>query len=81
MMTRTALGHTGRPLVAGRFETAAYLAMLAAALARVGLPLVDAAWLLRAVQWSAAFWTLAFVLYLVRYVPLLLWPRADGQPG
>jgi uncharacterized protein involved in response to NO len=81
MITRTALGHTGRPLRAGRIETAAYLAMLGAALARVGLPLLDAGWLLPAVSVSSALWTLAFVLYLIRYTPLLLRPRADGQPG
>jgi uncharacterized protein involved in response to NO len=81
MITRTALGHTGRPLRAGRIETAAYLAMLGAALARVVLPLIDAAWLMPAVAASAALWSLAFVLYLLRYTPLLLWPRADGQPG
>ncbi|MDP1902152.1 MAG: NnrS family protein [Rubrivivax sp.] len=81
MMTRTALGHTGRPLRAGRIETAAYLAMLGAALARVGLPLLDPAWLLPSVGWSAALWSLAFVLFLIRYTPLLWWPRADGQPG
>jgi uncharacterized protein involved in response to NO len=81
MITRTALGHTGRPLRAGRIETAAYLAMLGAAIARVVPPLLDAAALLPAVIVSAALWSLAFVLYLVRYTPLLLWPRADGQPG
>ncbi len=81
MITRTALGHTGRPLRAGRIETAAYLAMLGAALVRVCLPLHDPAWLLQSVSVSAALWSLAFVLYLVRYTPLLLWPRADGRPG
>ena len=81
MITRTALGHTGRPLRAGRMETAAYLAMLGAAVARVCLPLHDAAWLLPSVSASAALWSLAFALYLIRYTPLLLWPRADGQPG
>jgi uncharacterized protein involved in response to NO len=80
MITRTALGHTGRPLRAGRIETAAYLAMLGAAIARVVPPLLDAAALMPAVIVSAALWSLAFVLYLVRYTPLL-WPRADGQPG
>ncbi|MBK7616676.1 MAG: NnrS family protein [Burkholderiales bacterium] len=81
MMTRTALGHTGRLLHAGRMEVAAYLAVLAAGLVRVFMPLLMPAWLLPAVEVSAALWSLAFVLYLVRYTPLLLWPRADGLPG
>lgn len=81
MMTRTALGHTGRLLRAGRMEVAAYLAVLAAGLVRVFVPLLVPAWLLPAVGVSAALWSLAFGLYLVRYTPLLLWPRADGLPG
>jgi uncharacterized protein involved in response to NO len=81
MITRTALGHTGQPLRAGRIETAAYAAMLGAALVRVGLPLLMPGALVAAVAISAALWSLAFVLYLVRYTPLLLRPRADGQPG
>ena len=35
MITRTALGHTGRMLIAGRIETAAYALVLIAALVRV----------------------------------------------
>ena len=36
MMTRTARGHTGRPLRAGTLETAMFLLIQAAALVRVG---------------------------------------------
>jgi len=81
MITRTTLGHTGRPLRAHPVDTAAYATVLLAAVARVCLPLHDPAWLLPAVGLSAALWSLAFVLYLVRYTPILLFPRADGQPG
>jgi uncharacterized protein involved in response to NO len=81
MITRTALGHTGQPLRASRIETAAYLAVTAAAVLRVALPLAWPAGLMVAVLASALLWSLAFVLYLWRYAPLLLRPRADGQPG
>ncbi|MEJ6007197.1 NnrS family protein [Paucibacter sp. AS339] len=81
MITRTALGHTGRPLRAGPIEKAAYLAMLAAALLRVFLPLLVPAALLQAVWLSAALWALAFALYLWRYGPILMRPRTDGLPG
>lgn len=81
MITRTALGHTGQPLRAGRIEIAAYCAMLGAAAVRVFLPLLAPAALMTAVQVSAALWSLAFALYLWRYTPLLMRPRADGQPG
>ncbi|MEJ6007326.1 NnrS family protein [Paucibacter sp. AS339] len=81
MITRTALGHTGRPLKAGAVERWAYLAMLLAALLRVFGPLLAPTMLLRSAQLSAALWCLAFGLYLWRYTPMLLRPRADGQPG
>ena len=81
MITRTALGHTGRPLRAGKVETGAYLAMLLAALVRVLLPILLPQALLLSVQLSALLWSLAFLLYLWRYTPMLLRTRLDGQPG
>jgi uncharacterized protein involved in response to NO len=81
MITRTALGHTGRPLRAGRIELCAYLAMLMAALVRVFLPLLAPQLLMPSVLISAALWSLAFALYLWRYTPILLRARVDGQPG
>lgn len=81
MITRTALGHTGRPLQASGLETAAYSAVLLAAVVRVVVPLVHPSGLMGAVVTSSVLWTLAFVLYLVRYTPWLLRPRADGRPG
>jgi uncharacterized protein involved in response to NO len=81
MMTRTARGHTGRPLRADRYETACYAAVLLAALVRVAVPLVEPAWTLHAVQASAALWSAAFGLYAVRYWRVLSRPRLDGRPG
>lgn len=81
MITRTALGHTGRMLRAGRVEVAAFVLVSGAALARVALPLVDAAWALPAVGISAGLWSAAFMLYLWRYTPYLLRARIDGLAG
>lgn len=81
MITRTALGHTGRALRAGPVEQAAYGCLAGAALVRVLLPLLAPAQLMLAVQLSALLWTLAFVLYLWRYTPWLMRTRADGLPG
>jgi uncharacterized protein involved in response to NO len=36
---------------------------------------------LPAILGSALLWSLAFVLYLVKYTPILLRPRLDGLPG
>ncbi|RTL46911.1 NnrS family protein [Variovorax gossypii] len=81
MMTRTARGHTGRPLIADRYETACYLLVLLAALVRVGVPLVMPALTVAAVLGSAALWSAAFGLYAIRYWSVLTRPRVDGRPG
>ena len=81
MITRTARGHTGRPLQADRYETACYLMVLLAALVRVFVPLLVPALMLQAVVWSAVLWSAAFGLYFVRYWPVLTRPRLDGRPG
>ena len=81
MMTRTARGHTGRPLQVSRLEVAAYLLVASAAVARVLLPLLApqhfVIWLVAA----AAAWGLALALYLVVFAPWLMAPRLDGKDG
>ncbi|WP_029526992.1 NnrS family protein [Polaromonas glacialis] len=81
MMTRTALGHTGRLLKASRADVACYLLVLAAALIRVAVPLVAPAQIVNAVLWSAALWSAGFALYAVTYWPVLTRARVDGKPG
>lgn len=81
MMTRTARGHTGRPLRAGRSEVASYALVALAALVRTFVPLVAPALTMAAVGVSAAMWSAAFGLYAVTYWPVLTRPRLDGQPG
>ena len=81
MMTRTARGHTGRPLVADRFEVACYvLVALAAAIRVFGGMLLPGAYLATVIA-SALCWSTAFALYAVRYWPVLSRPRLDGKPG
>jgi uncharacterized protein involved in response to NO len=81
MMTRTARGHTARPLRADRFDVACYLLVLAAALIRVVLPPLAPAWTMQAVVASAGLWSAGFGLYALRYWPVLSRPRLDGKPG
>jgi len=81
MITRTARGHTGRPLKASSPEVLAYLLVTAAAVARTALPLLApqqfVAWLVTA----ALAWCLAFGIYLVVFTPWLLSTRLDGKDG
>ena len=81
MMTRTARGHTARPMRADRFDIACYTLVLAAAVVRVGAPLVAPAWAVHAVVGSAGLWSAGFGLYALRYWSVLTRPRLDGKPG
>jgi uncharacterized protein involved in response to NO len=81
MMTRTARGHTGRPLRADGFEIACYLLVLAAAIVRVLLPLAAPSTYAFAIAGSAVLWSAGFGLYAIRYWPALTRPRLDGKPG
>jgi uncharacterized protein involved in response to NO len=81
MITRTARGHTGRPLRASRLEVVAYGLVAAAAVLRVAMPLVlpqqqTLWWVVAAMAWSAAFG-----LYLIVFTPWLLTTRLDGKDG
>jgi uncharacterized protein involved in response to NO len=80
MMTRTARGHTGRPLVADGYEVACYVLVQVAALVRVAGGLAAPSLYLPTVLVSGACWSAAFALYFVRYWPVLTRSRLDGKP-
>lgn len=81
MITRTALGHTGRMLVAGPVETAAYALVQLAAVTRVLTIAAIPAAAVGGIHAAATLWSLGFLLYLWRYGPFLLRARADGKEG
>lgn len=88
MMTRTALGHTGRPLRASRLMVFAYVFVILATLSRLAallLPLVITGFSVTGITifWhiSACLWLIAFLAYAYQYAPYLTSPRADGRPG
>jgi uncharacterized protein involved in response to NO len=81
MMTRTARGHTARPLVADRYEVTCFLLIQVAALVRVFGGMVSPSLYLPSIQVSGVLWAAAFGLYAVRYWPVLSRPRLDGKPG
>ena len=81
VMTRAALGHTGRPLRVAAPVTAAYLLLLLAALVRVfGLAVPGVAYP-KVLLLSAIPWTAAFAQFVGVYAPILWGPRADGRPA
>jgi len=81
MITRTARGHTGRTLEAGRPEVAMFALLPLAVAARLAANLFDGPARGQALWLSALLWSSAFVVYLLRYGPWLTRPRLDGKPG
>ncbi|WP_297484826.1 NnrS family protein [Ferrovum sp.] len=81
MMTRTARGHTGRPLIADNLELTMFLLIQVAAVVRVFGGIAAPRLYMVSVQLSALLWATAFSLYAVRYWPILTRPRLDGKPG
>lgn len=73
MMTRTSRSHTGRAREADEVTLVIYLLVNAAAVLRVAAPLlID--WHLELLALSATCWALAFLLFVLRYGPMLLAP-------
>lgn len=79
VMTRAALGHTGRPLVAGPGTTAAYLLVTIGAMVRVAVPIWLPAWYNEGILVAGAAWMTAFALYAILYAPVLTGPRVDAN--
>ncbi|MGZ5079082.1 MAG: NnrS family protein [Usitatibacter sp.] len=81
MMTRTARGHTGYPIRAGKAEVACFVLIQLAAVLRVfGAMLLPGAYVGTVVA-SGALWAAAYATYAIRYWPILTRPRIDGRPG
>ncbi|RDE10102.1 NnrS family protein [Pelagibacterium lacus] len=78
VMSRAALGHTGRPIRASRLTVLAYILVFAAAIAR---PLVDLApqHHMTMLAASGILWVLAFSAFTWVYAPVLLSPRVRAS--
>jgi uncharacterized protein involved in response to NO len=81
MITRTALGHTGRKLAAGPVEMTAYALVQLAAMVRVLTLLILPTAVFAGIYVAAGLWSIAFLAYFLRYRPWLIRARPDGQPG
>ena len=82
MMSRVALGHTGRDVFNPPGILAAmFMLVIIAAITRVVLPLLDPAHYTIWIATSQVFWILGFALFTAVYIPQLVRPRVDGRPG
>lgn len=81
MMSRVALGHTGRMLVVGRAIGIAYGLLLLATVVRAIAPLLAPQLYTAELVVSGALWSVAFGVFAFVYFPVLVAPRVDGKPG
>ncbi len=82
MMSRVALGHTGRNVFEPPRSVFWILAVLAATIFfRVILPIFIPDYYSIIILLSQLFWIAAFTLFLIVYFPILIKTRIDGRPG
>lgn len=81
MMSRVALGHTGRELRPARLTVASFILLGAAGITRSLVPFCWPQLYGHALWCAGALWCLAFLSFFVIYWPILTSPRADGKPG
>lgn len=81
MMSRVALGHTGRRLRPDRLIIAGYALLSFSTLTRVLGPILASGVYEAWVQLSGTLWIAAFALFLVIYGPILTRARLDGRSG
>lgn len=81
MMSRVALGHTGRALHVGTAMTWAFVLANLAGVSRVVLPLIDADRYSDWVSLAGILWSMAFTVFVIAYAGVLIRPRVDGRPG
>ncbi|MDN3519453.1 NnrS family protein [Aquisalimonas lutea] len=80
VISRVALGHTGRALQLPRGMATAFAAVHLAAITRVAAGFGVIPWQ-TGLGIAGALWIAAYGLFLVRYIPILTAPRVDGRPG
>jgi uncharacterized protein involved in response to NO len=79
VMTRVALGHSGRPLQVAPAIAAAYVLVIAGAALRVAGPALAPAQYLRLLEVAMLAWGSAFAIFLAVYLPILVTRRADAR--
>lgn len=77
VMTRASLGHTGRAIVADGATLAIYIAVTAGAVLRVAAPFAGDLYAGFLVG-GGVLWSASFLLFAVRYAPILFGPRRSG---
>ncbi|MAY42311.1 MULTISPECIES: NnrS family protein [unclassified Neptuniibacter] len=80
MMARVSLGHTGRKLATSPMIVTAFILMIISSLLRVGIDLIPLPYM-STLHLAGSLWILAWILFVIKYTPILIKPRVDGVYG
>lgn len=81
MMSRIALGHTGRALTINPAIILAYILILVSLTTRILPAMLFPDFYDIGLHIAGTSWILAWILYLFIYIPIFLAPRPDGKAG
>lgn len=82
MMSRVALGHTGRDIRnPSPWVRVAFASMVASVVFRVFVPMITTQFYTTWLLLAAIFWIVSFAIFAIIYIPILLKPRVDGAFG
>jgi uncharacterized protein involved in response to NO len=82
MMSRVALGHTGRDIrKPSPWVNLAFAGLVASVIFRGVIPIFTTQYYASCMLVAAIFWILSFTVFVVIYAPMLLRPRPDGTFG
>lgn len=81
VMSRVALGHTGRPIAASPAIVAAYALVVAGGALRVFAPLVWPGHYVGSIVAAGVAWGAGYLLFAAVAAPVLVRARVDGRPG
>lgn len=81
VMTRALIGHSGMPMNNEGMITFYFMLINIAAISRILAPVLFIDYYSEFLFISGVCWVLAYLMFLVRALPVVIKPRADGQPG
>lgn len=81
MMSRVSLGHTGRPMQSAKIMNVAFVLLNLGAAVRVVAPIAAPQQYQLWIFASGGIWLASFLIYCSIYIPILIRPRIDGDPG
>lgn len=79
IMVRAGLGHTGREIKLTYAIGAMYISIIIGMLIRFLVPLISPNSFVQSLHHSMGFWTLAFLIYFIKFIPIVFSKRLDDK--